>query len=97
MLAWIGFGFALSWRLLRVVPGTVSGIHRYLFPPLFLFLMIVYPGSEFAQREHLMIVATLPYLLLAQARLEGRETDAASCSPPRCSPASHSRSSRTSC
>ena len=75
VLAWIGFGFALSWRLLRVMPGTVSGIHRYLFPPLFLFLMIVYPGSEFAQREHLMIVATLPYLLLAQARLEGRATE----------------------
>ena len=74
VLAWIGFGFALSWKLLRVEPGTVSGIHRYLFPPLFLFIMIVYPGSEFAQREHLMIVSTLPYLLLAQARLEGRET-----------------------
>src|SRR5690606_38285702 len=51
-----------------------SAIHRYLFPPLFLFLMIVYPGSEYAQREHLMIVATLPYLLLAQARIERRET-----------------------
>jgi hypothetical protein len=74
MLAWIVFGFVLCWRLLRVAPGTVSAIHRYLFPPLFLFLMIVYPGSEFAQREHLMIVSTLPYLLLAQARMEGRET-----------------------
>jgi hypothetical protein len=74
VLAWIGFGFVLSWRLLRVVPGSVSGIHRYLLPPLLLFLMIVYPGSDFTQREHLMIVATLPYLLLAQARLEGRGT-----------------------
>src|SRR5690606_37448664 len=33
-----------------------------------------YPGSEYAQREHLMIVATLPYLLLAQARIERHET-----------------------
>jgi len=74
VLAWIGFGFVLCWRLLRVVPGSVSGIHRYLLPPLLLFLMIVYPGSDFTQREHLMIVATLPYLLLAQARLERRET-----------------------
>jgi hypothetical protein len=74
VIAWIGFSFALCWRLLRVVPGSVSGIHRYLLPPLLLFLMIVYPGSEFTQREHLMIVATLPYLLLAQARIERRET-----------------------
>ena len=74
VLAWIGFGFVLCWRLLRVAPGSVSGIHRYLLPPLLLFLMIVYPGSEFSQREHLMIVSTLPYLLLAQARLERRET-----------------------
>lgn len=74
VLAWIAFGFGLSWRLLRVVPGTVGGIYRYLFPPLFLFLMIVYPGTEFAQREHLMIVAALPYLLLALARLEERQT-----------------------
>ena len=74
VLAWVGFGFGLCWRLLRVVPGSLSGIHRYLLPPLLLFLMIVYPGSEFTQREHLMIVAALPYLLLAQARLERRET-----------------------
>ena len=74
VLAWIACGFVLSWRLLRVAPGSVSGIHRYVLPPLFLFLMIVYPGPEFGQREHLMIVAGLPYLLLSQARLEGRET-----------------------
>ena len=74
VLAWITFGFLLSWRLLRSAPGPVSAIHRYIFPPLFLFLMIVYPGPEFGQREHLMVVAALPYLLLAQARMEGRET-----------------------
>ncbi len=74
VLGWITWGFVLSWRLLRVAPGTISGIHRYILPPVFLFLMIAYPGPEFGQREHLMLVATLPYLLLAQARLEGRET-----------------------
>jgi hypothetical protein len=74
VLGWITWAFALSWRLLRVAPGTISGIHRYILPPLFLFLMIAYPGPEFGQREHLMLVAALPYLLLAQARLEGRET-----------------------
>lgn len=73
VLAWITFGFLLSWRLLRSAPGAVSAIHRYIFPPLFLFLMIAYPGPEFGQREHLMVVASLPYLLLAQARLEQRE------------------------
>jgi hypothetical protein len=74
VMAWVTFGFLLSWRLLRAAPGPIGAIHRYVFPPLFLFLMIAYPGPEFAQREHLMVVALLPYLLLAQARLEGRET-----------------------
>jgi hypothetical protein len=77
VLAWIAFGFVLSWRLLRVAPGPVGGIHRYIFPPLFLFLMIAYPGPEFGQREHLMVVAALPYLLLAQARIEGRDASRA--------------------
>jgi len=72
VLAWVAYGFLLSWRLLRTAPGSVGAIHRYMFPPLFLFLMVAYPGSEFGQREHLMLVALLPYLLLAQARLEER-------------------------
>ena len=72
VLGWVACGFALSWRLLRTAPGSISGVHRYVLPPLFLFLMIAYPGPEFAQREHLMLVAALPYLLLAQGRMEGR-------------------------
>jgi hypothetical protein len=73
VLAWIAVGFAFSWRLLREAAGSIGSIHRYVLPPLFLFLMIAYPGPEFAQREHLMVVAALPYLLLALARIERRE------------------------
>ena len=72
VLAWVACGFALSWRLLRTAPDSIGGIHRYVLPPLFLFLMIAYPGPEFAQREHLMLVAALPYLLLAQGRMQRR-------------------------
>ena len=72
VLAWIAVAFAFSYRLLRLSTGSIGGVHRYVFPPVLLFLMIAYPGTEFAQREHLMLVATLPYLLLAQARMEMR-------------------------
>jgi hypothetical protein len=72
VLVWVGFAFGASWRLLRSTPGSIGGVHRYILPPLFLFLAIVYAGNAFSQREHLMAVALLPYLLLAQARWEDR-------------------------
>ena len=70
-LGWIAIGFALFWRLLDTRAEPAGSLRRYLMPPLMLFLMIAYPGTEFAQREQLMIVAALPYLLLAEARMTG--------------------------
>lgn len=71
VLGWIAVALGLGWRLLQVSGSAIGDAHRYVFPPLFLFLMIVFPGPDFAQREHLMMVATLPYLLLAHARVVG--------------------------
>lgn len=34
-------------------------------------LLLLLPGSDFAQREHLMMILCLPYLVLAARRLEG--------------------------
>jgi hypothetical protein len=45
-----------------------------IFLPLVLFLAVVYPGEMFAQREHLMLLSAVPYLLLAAARLDGQAT-----------------------
>lgn len=45
--------------------------YRLLLAPLLLYLTIVHPGFEFSQRENLMVASTIPYLLLARARLLG--------------------------
>jgi hypothetical protein len=37
-------------------------------PGLALFVLLVYPQGSFGQREHLLVILTLPYLLLATAR-----------------------------
>ena len=49
VLAWVACGFLAELApAARSAPGSVSAIHRYVLPPLFLFLMIVYPGPNSA-------------------------------------------------
>ncbi|MGE0800863.1 MAG: hypothetical protein AB7G13_08830 [Lautropia sp.] len=72
-LAWVAVGIWFCIRLLALTPGRAGEIRRYLLLPLLLFLTIVYPGTEFGQRESLMLAAALPYLLLAEARMNRRE------------------------
>jgi hypothetical protein len=69
--AWILVASLMAWRLLIQDDRIVHSPMRWLLPPLFMYLAIVHPGIEFTQREHLMMVATLPYVLLAAARLQG--------------------------
>jgi hypothetical protein len=70
-LAWIAAAFLMSWRLLVPVGRITDSPLRLLLPPIFMYVAIVHPGIEFTQREHLMAVSTLPYLLLAAARAQG--------------------------
>src|SRR5262249_19077187 len=42
-----------------------------LLPPVLLFLFTVLPNEHFGQREHLMFVASAPYLIASMARAEG--------------------------
>lgn len=60
----------LAWRagqLGRGEPGTLTSI----LVPLALLFALLTPG-ELGQREHLMVVLTVPYVVLTALRLEGR-------------------------
>ncbi len=64
----------VSWRMFPALTGVEAGAARsqqMIFLPLVLFLAIVYPGEMFGQREHLMLLGAVPYVMLAAARFEG--------------------------
>ncbi len=61
--------YALSARYLEPVGVSVAG-HRVL-KGLFLYLALVQPAIDFAQREHLMVLAVTPFLLLSGWKLDG--------------------------
>lgn len=61
----------VSWRMFPALTALSSRSQHLIFLPLVLFLAVVYPGEMFAQREHLMLLGAVPYLMLAAARLEG--------------------------
>ena len=41
-----------------------------------MFVLFDLPGQDFGEREHLLLLLALPYLLLAAARAVGREIPA---------------------
>jgi len=61
----------VSWRMFPALTGPGARSQHMIFLPLALFLAVVYPGEMFAQREHLMLLGAVPYLLLAAARFDG--------------------------
>jgi hypothetical protein len=61
-------------RLVQVVPSADHALTEGLLPPVLLFLFTVLPNEHFGQREHLMFVASAPYLLASMARVEGVAT-----------------------
>lgn len=63
---------ALAWRLFRALPEAADPLGAVLLPGLALLAMLVLPTHNFGQREHLLLILTLPYLTLAAARLAGR-------------------------
>jgi hypothetical protein len=73
--AWVVAGIAASFyacsRLVRLVPSADHALTAALLPPVLLFLFTVLPNEHFGQREHIMFVATAPYLLASMARAEG--------------------------
>lgn len=59
-----------SYRLLPVLAVVEERTAQFLLLPLLLFITIVFPSEMFAQREHLMALGMIPYLLLAAARCD---------------------------
>lgn len=66
----IGFSLVLSARQLAQLPGTTVGYRRAMLVAAFI-AMTVCPLSSFGQREHLMVILSLPYMLLFAVRLAG--------------------------
>jgi hypothetical protein len=70
----IGLGLlslGLFYRLTSVVERADRSFARTLVPLTAAFALLVLPFEGFAQREHLVLLMTLPYLQLAAARVEG--------------------------
>lgn len=75
LVACLGLGIATSFiACRRVLAGSLDPAHATsdaLLPLLLLFLLIVYPNNTFGQREHIMLVLAMPYLLIASGRAQG--------------------------
>lgn len=77
LVALLGLGIAGSFITCRkVLAASLDPAHATadaLLPLLLLFLLIVYPNNMFAQREHMMLVLAMPYLLVASGRADGEQ------------------------
>jgi hypothetical protein len=73
--AWVVAGIFASFfacrRLVKLIPSADHALTEGLLPPVLLFLFSVLPNEHFGQREHIMFVATAPYLFASMARVEG--------------------------
>ncbi|MGE0154166.1 MAG: glycosyltransferase family 87 protein [Reyranellaceae bacterium] len=71
LIAAILGSFATCRRLVHLIPSTSHPLAEALLPPVILFVLAVLPNDMFGQREHIMLIAAMPYLLLAGVRAEG--------------------------
>lgn len=63
----------VTWRLLPGLLGPGSDLARRVILLLLAFLVLAGAGIEFGQREHLVVLFAVPYLLAAGARASGAE------------------------
>lgn len=70
VLALAGWATWASYRLLGILRIAEERTVKLLLLPFLLFILIVFPSEMFGQREHLMALGMIPYLLLAAARCE---------------------------
>lgn len=72
ILAFIAVSIRLSLKMIPLVVGTtMDSATRLILPPLIVIALVIFPGDMFGQREHLMVVSLIPYMLLAAARIQG--------------------------
>jgi hypothetical protein len=71
----LAIGIAASYLTCRwVLAASLDPAHATadaLLPLLLLFLLIVFPNQTFGQREHILLVLCIPYLLVASGRAQG--------------------------
>jgi hypothetical protein len=63
---------ALCHRILRESQPESSALYRVALIQLAACLLVLLPGADFGQREHLLSIAVIPYLFGAAARASGR-------------------------
>lgn len=75
LVGMLGLGIGASFLTCRwVLAASLDPAHATadaLLPLLLVFILIVYPNDNFAQREHLMLVLAIPYILVASGRANG--------------------------
>ena len=71
VVAGIFVSFWACRRLVRLVPSADHALTEALLPPVLLFLFTVLPNEHFGQREHILFVASAPYMIGSMARAEG--------------------------
>lgn len=79
--AFVGYVFLLIGMSVAMTAGLArrlepEGAGRRVLTLAVLVVLVAFPSTDFGQREHLMLVFCLPYLLLAALRAEGAEVDA---------------------
>ncbi len=70
VLALAGLGGAASVGLLSRLGEGRRPLDALIWPALIAFVLVAYPMHSFGQREHLLLIFTLPYALTAAARAE---------------------------
>lgn len=55
-------------RLLPDLIDDIGPVGQVLLPVAALFVLLIYPAHSFAQREHILLIAALPYLLASAGR-----------------------------
>ena len=82
-----GAAWVASWLALRLARGRAEAPVEAAALAAVLPLLTVSAGYDFGQREHLMAIAALPYLMLAARRMEGSGPGGGWCWASRCWPA----------
>src|SRR5690242_1343332 len=76
VLALIAGSLALSVRIIGPLHGA-DGADWVIMLLAACFALVAFPGYDFGQREHLLLILALPYVLLTVARARGRVPTAA--------------------
>ncbi|MFT3926893.1 MAG: hypothetical protein QM778_30385 [Myxococcales bacterium] len=71
VVAAIAISVGLVWQLARRHEAQLGRLTARILPLAVLFALGVDPGRCFGQREHLLMVAAVPYLVLSTLRVEG--------------------------